>query len=256
MIKLPSGSIKAIKKAIEEKDGKTLVGSLLIMAFGILSGTFLLSMIGVGIWIMISLIIENGIYIGVGLGAIIGIGYVIKWINGKFPPSPLPPPPDKRHIQKARADSIYPAMLKTVLMVFCDVSCYVGNALIKPFSMASIESPSHYDIDSIGVILFQFIIAKGEGGISASTLCVTIRRVLKQLLNNHSCAGLPTEPYRDSKGNLYDAVQCVGVYDCGGFFRCDFAITDENLVAILSSKAYIDLDSLQEQPISSNDKDF
>ena len=163
-----------------------------------------------------------------------------KWREGKVPPPPPKPPIPGQLIARARARGaeIYPAMLKCAMLILCDVCHYTGNALIKPFSLSSFESPGHFDITSEYIIVYQFIIAKGEGDISAATLRMLADRCISQRISSHSCPGLPTDPYLAQDGSHYDPVKCFGVYDCSSFWRVDFVLTNEAVVAHLLNEQY------------------
>lgn len=174
----------------------------------------------------------------------------------KEPVAPLPPLPSSIEMVQANAKRAYRPMAQCAFLLLADLCRYLPG-LIKPFSLAAVEAPVHFDITASMVTLYHFVIGKGENDAPVSA----IGEILSSLISQHLQAqDLPVSvpaAYTGTDGSTWPGLVVDGVYDLGQFYRIDLAITNEAVISRLRARAASGPDGydLGGQPVHDSDFD-
>lgn len=172
-------------------------------------------------------------------------------------PKPSTQPLARMSIDETRdsANRKYRPMAQCAFLLFTDLCRYLPG-LVKPFSLASVEAPVHYDVTANMVTLFHFIIGRGDNDAPVSAIKEILESVIAQHLQAQDLPISVPAIYTSVDGSAWPGLVVDGVYDLGLTYRVDLAITNEAMVSRLRSRAVSEFDTAAHNKQHPHDEDF
>lgn len=153
------------------------------------------------------------------------------------------------------ANRKYRSMAQCAFLLFTDLCRYLPG-LVKPFSLASVEAPVHFDVTANMVTLFHFIIGHGDNDAPVSAIKEILESVIAQHLQAQDLPISVPAVYTSVDGSAWPGLVVDGVYDLGLTYRVDLAVTNEAMVSRLRSRAASEFDAVTQNKQPPHDEDF
>lgn len=153
------------------------------------------------------------------------------------------------------ANRKYRPMAQCAFLLFTDLCRYLPG-LVKPFSLASVEAPVHFDVTANMVTLFHFIIGRGDNDAPVSAIKEILESVIAQRLQTQDLPISVPAVYTSVDGSAWPGLVVDGVYDLGLTYRVDLAVTNEAVVSRLRSRAVTEYDAMAQNKQGPRDEDF
>lgn len=146
-------------------------------------------------------------------------------------------------------------MAQCAFLLLTDLCRYLPG-LIKPFSLASVEAPVHFDITASMVTLYHFTIGKGDNDAPVSAIEEILGSIITQHLQAQDLPISVPAVYTSVDGSSWPGLVVDGVYDMGQNYRVDLAVTNEAMVSRLRSRAASSFDGHAADRQIEDDEDF
>ena len=176
--------------------------------------------------------------------------------NHKKEPLSAPPPPllsfDTVQANAKRADR----PMTQCAFLFLTELCHYLPGLVKPFSLAAVEAPVHFDITASMVTLYHFVIGKGENDAPVSAIAEILNSIIGQHLQAQDLPISVSAAYTGVDGSTWPGMVVDGVYDLGQTYRIDLAITNEAVISRLRARAASSPDGYDLGSQTVHDPDF
>lgn len=171
------------------------------------------------------------------------------------PSTPLLSSPPDIEETSANAARTYRPMAQSAFLLFAEL-CRYFPGLVKPFSLASVEAPVHFDITASLITLYHFSIGKGENDAPVSAITEVLETIINQHLQAQDIPISVPATYTSIDGSTWPGMVVDGVYDLGKTYRIDFAITSEAMVSRLRNRVVSGYDSSISDRRINQDEDF
>lgn len=156
--------------------------------------------------------------------------------NHKAAPSPQIPSLLDIDTAQANARRTYRPMAQCAFLLLTELCRYLPG-LVKPFSLASVEAPVHFDITASMVTLYHFVIGKGENDTPVSAIEEILNSIISQHLQAQDLPLSVPAAYTGVDGSTWPGLVVDGVYDLGQTYRIDLTITNEAVISRLRVRA-------------------
>lgn len=159
--------------------------------------------------------------------------------NYKKPaPTPSAPAVAPMGIDETRANAtrVYRSMAQAAFLLLTDLCRYLPG-LVKPFSLASVEAPVHFDITASMVTLYHFTVGKGDNDAPVSAIEEILGSIITQHLQAQDLPISVPAVYTSVDGSTWPGLVVDGVYDLSQNYRIDLAVTNEAMISRLRSRA-------------------
>lgn len=222
-----SGTLEEIAKAMEAEDRPHAINrAVTLVAAGLGVVGFLA--------LAVSLIYAARRAIFTVVAPVALVTVLVKSYQVNHPSISAPPQPVQQpgtiELATARAEKVYPLLTQGIFLVFTELCRYLPG-LVKPFSLANVVPKVHYEITTSFVIIFHFIVGKGDSEVDRQTIQEIAQGLIDQHLQAHDFPlSLPAN-YTSADGKIFPSLKVDGVYDVGQHFRIDLVITNEAEVA-------------------------
>lgn len=234
--------------ALEERDWLTLV---LHMAVVVITGA-------AGIIVPVFLVYRfRRLILAIATPIIILAVLIASFYENYKKPKPSTQPLACLSIDETRdsANRKYRSMAQCAFLLFTDLCRYLPG-LVKPFSLASVEAPVHFDVTANMVTLFHFIIGRGDNDAPVSAIKEILESVIAQHLQAQDLPISVPAVYTSVDGSAWPGLVVDGVYDLGLTYRVDLAVTNEATVTRLKSRAASEFDVSAQNRQGPRDEDF
>ena len=174
-------------------------------------------------------------------GFLIIIGCIVIWWKESHPKQKTeivaqPPKPSVNIDEiRTRAERNYPIMQQTAYILFKDI-CRYFSGLVSPFSLSAVDAPVKFDVlPGTMLIVYHFVLGKGNCDASADTIRKTLESIIDQRLQAKELPLIIEPIYVSADGSTWSSLVVDGVYDLNQNFRIDLIITNEAEVARLKA---------------------
>lgn len=154
------------------------------------------------------------------------IAVIIYCFSKAEPKKDPPPPPPEKDIEIVRkiANYNYNNLQDTVLILFQELRGYLPG--LKEPSDTSILAKVAFDITAEHVVIYHFVIGKGNNEEPVETIQDILERLIKQYLEAKEIP-LPTcEEYQAADGSCWQRLVVDKVYPLNDQYRVDLRIID------------------------------
>lgn len=190
---------------------------------------------------------------------IVIIVVLVKSYQLNHPSASTPPQsvhqPGTIELAGARAEKVYPLLTQSAFLLLSELCRYLPG-LVKPFSLSAVIPPVHYDITASLLVVYHFIIAKGENESAIPTITEILDSLIAQHLQAQDLALSIPAIYISTDGSTWPGLVVDGVYDIGQHYRVDLLICSEAAVTRLKAREVSMLDGYTATRATIQDEDF